>query len=407
MRIAFDGTTLRPGRSGVGYYAEHLLHHVALQSPNDEVVVFSNEPIETVAPLPANVRTCTRFGFKPRLAWLQLAAPRVLEALRPDIVHYTNGITALLADVPSVVTIHDMSLTLYPRYHPARRVLLKRPFVGLAAQRVAAVLTISHTARRDIVRLYNLPPARVHVVYGAAAPAFRRITDGEALAAIRRRYALPDRFLLYVGNIEPRKNLQRLVEAFADARRTGELPHQLVCVGGYGWKASDLHRHIDRLGISRAVRFVGYVPFEDLAGIYSLAEIFLFPSLYEGFGLPVIEAMACGVPVVTARTSALGEIANGAAESVDPLETGELAEAIVRLARDRGRREDLSQRGLARSAVFSWQRAAIETWQIYRRVAGLADAAADVTNTMPVAAGAGEMEELACSRASLLGQERR
>jgi glycosyltransferase involved in cell wall biosynthesis len=370
MRIAFDGTTLRPGRTGVGYYTEHLLHHLAARAGDDQIVVISNRPVDTTRTLPPNVRIACSSGRIPRMLWMQTLAPRRLRRERVDVVHFTNGMVPLVSPVPTVVTIHDMSLTLFPRYHPARRVLLNRPLVDLAARRADAIITVSQSAKRDIVRLYGLPPERVHVVHEAAAPSFRPVHDSAERERVRRRYDLADRFILYVGTIEPRKNLPKLIEGFAKRRKAGDLPHQLVCAGPYGWLSRDIEDRIERLQIEDAIRFTGYVPFEDLPTLYSLAEMFVFPSLYEGFGLPVIEAMACGTPVVTGYVSALSEVAGGAVEQVDRLDADALGEAIVGLARSRERRENLSALGLQRSHFFSWDRAARETLEVYRLAAG-------------------------------------
>jgi hypothetical protein len=269
-----------------------------------------------------------------------------------------------------VVTIHDMSLRMYPRYHPPRRVVLNRPLVDLAARRADANITPSDAARRDIVRFYNIDAARVHVVYEAAAPSFRRVTDPVELERVRRRYHLDERIILYVGTIEPRKNLPKLIDAFAERRNAGELSHQLVCVGPYGWLSRGIEEQIARTRLGHAINFTGYVPFDDLPAIYSLAEMFVYPSMYEGFGLPVVEAMACGTPVVTSAAGALAEIGGGATEQVDRVDADSLGRALVALARSRDRREELSAAGLARAASFSWQRAAGESLEIYRVTAG-------------------------------------
>ena len=370
MRIAFDGTTLRPGRTGVGYYTEHLLRHLAARAVDDELVVISNRPVDTTQPLPPRVKISSSSWRIPRMVWMQTFGPRMLRREHVDVVHFTNGMVPLASPVPTVVTIHDMSLTLYPRYHPTRRVLLNRPLVDVAARRADAIITVSQSAKRDIVRLYDLPPDRVHVVHEAAAPSFRPVHDSTERERVRRRYGLADRFILYVGTIEPRKNLPNLIEGFARRRRAGDLPHQLVCAGPYGWLSGDIEERIERLQVEDAVRFTGYVPFEDLPALYSLAEMFVFPSLYEGFGLPVIEAMACGTPVATGHVAALSEIAGGAVEHVDRLDAESLGDAIVALARSRERRENLSALGLQRSHNFSWDRAARETLEVYRQVAG-------------------------------------
>jgi anaerobic magnesium-protoporphyrin IX monomethyl ester cyclase len=369
MRIAFDGTALRPRRTGVGYYTEHLLHHLAQEAVNDELIVVSNRPIETTAPLPERVRIATPSWNAPRLVWMQALAPTALREVEADVAHFTNGMVPLASRVPTVVTIHDMSLRLYPRYHPARRVLLNGPLVDLSARRADAVITVSESARNDIVGLYKLDPSRVHVVYEAAAPSFKRVTDPVDLERVRRRYRLEERIILYVGTIEPRKNLPKLIEAFADRRRAGGLSHQLVCVGPYGWLSRGLEQLIARSGVAHAINFTGYVPFEDLPALYSLAEIFVYPSMYEGFGLPVVEAMACGVPVITGRTAALAEIGGGAIAHVDRIDAHALGDAMVELAGSPDRRARLSASGLARAETFSWQRAARESLAIYRETA--------------------------------------
>jgi glycosyltransferase involved in cell wall biosynthesis len=369
MRIAFDGTTLRPRRTGVGYYTEHLLRHLAQEAADDEIVVLSNRPVDTTAPLPARVQAARSRWRGPSLIWMQASAPRELARLRVDLAHFTNGMMPLLSRTPTVVTIHDMSLSLYPHYHPARRVLLSRPLVDIAARRAAAVITVSESARRDIVRLYDLPPERVHVIHEAPAPSFRRVRDPRELERVRRQYGLGERVILYVGTIEPRKNLPNLIGAFAARRRAGDLTHQLVCVGPYGWLSRGIGKHVERLGVADAVTFTGYVPFDDLPAIYSLAEMFVFPSVYEGFGLPVAEAMACGAPLITGPTEALVEVAAGAVMQVDALDPQALGDGMVALARDPERRLHLAALGEQRARLFSWSRAARETLAVYRTVA--------------------------------------
>jgi radical SAM superfamily enzyme YgiQ (UPF0313 family)/glycosyltransferase involved in cell wall biosynthesis len=369
MRIAFDGTVLRPGRTGVGYYTEHLLHHLAQVASNDELIVVSNRAIDTTSPLPSRVRIATPPRRVPRMVWMQTLAVTALREVEADVAHFTNGMVPLLSPVPTVVTIHDMSLRLYPRYHPVRRVLLNGPLVDLAARRADAIITVSESAKRDIVSLYRLDPDRVHVVYEAAAPSFKRVEDPGELERVRRRYGLDERIILYVGTIEPRKNLPKLIDAFAARRRSGELKHQLVCVGPYGWLSRGLDDRIARSKVADAITFTGYVPFEDLPALYTLAEMFVYPSMYEGFGLPVIEAMACGAPVVTGRTAALSEVGGGAIQQVDEIEPDALGAALVALAGSRDRRAELSAAGLARSATFSWERAARESLEIYRQAA--------------------------------------
>jgi glycosyltransferase involved in cell wall biosynthesis len=372
MRIAFDGTTLTPGRTGVGYYTEHLLQHLAreVEHTNHELIVVSNQPIDTAEPLPRHVRVHDRLRFPLRIAWMQMLAGRVLNEVRADVAHFTNGMVPLGTSAARVVTIHDVSLKLYPHCHPMRRRVINRPLVAVAARVADAIVAVSHSARHDLLKFHNIPEGRISVVHEAAGPGFKRITDRRVRARIRMRYGLPERFMLYVGAIEPRKNLPRLMDAFHAARRRG-IAHELVCVGPYGWSSRDLYQRVDDLGLRRVVHFTGYVPSADLPVIYNLAEFFVFPSIYEGFGLPVVEAMACGTPVITANSSSLAEIAEGVAETIDPHDTEQLTAAIVRLARDRDRRQELCARGVARAQEFSWARTAKEMLALYSRAAGV------------------------------------
>jgi glycosyltransferase involved in cell wall biosynthesis len=380
--IAFDGTTLTPGRTGVGYYTEHLLQHLAREVVNtgDEIVVVSNKPIDTQAPLPPHVRVHDGHRFPIRIGWMQLRAARALESLRPDVAHFTNGMIPIGSPVATVVTVHDMSLRLYPNCHPLRRLVLNRPLMHVAIRRASSIVTVSNSARRDLLRLHRVAPDRVSVVHEAASPVFRPISDRARLDDIRARYGLPRSFVLYVGTIEPRKNLLRLMAAFASARKAG-IPQHLVCVGPYGWSSRDLAGRIERLGIQDVVHFTGYVPFEDLPAIYNLGDFFAFPSLYEGFGLPVVEAMASGVAVLTSNTSSLGEIAGDAAETIDPTSTDAITDAIVRLATDRELRRDLAERGLRRSLGYSWAQTARDMLAVYHRAAGMT---ADSSSRLPV-----------------------
>ena len=246
MRIAFDGTTLTPGRTGVGYYTEHLLQHLAreVEATGDELIVISNQAIDTAQPLPRHVRVYERRRFPLRIGWMQLMAGRVLEDIRADVAHFTNGMLPLGTGAARVVTIHDMSLTLFPRCHPLRRLVINRPLLGLAARVADAIVTVSHSARRDLLRLHGIPADRVTVVHEAAGPAFAPIGDPVRRSRIRARYGLPERFFLYVGAIEPRKNLPRLMDAFAEAREAASRMSSCASVRTDGRRAISTSRSI-------------------------------------------------------------------------------------------------------------------------------------------------------------------
>ena len=221
-----------------------------------------------------------------------------------------------------------------------------------------------------------MPETKVHVVYPAPAPVFRPLPAGPALDAVRCQHRLPDRFILHVGTLEPRKNLVRLVEAFGQLRRHDLGFYGLVLVGKRGWRDAAIFAAIERLGLGDAVRVLGYIPEETLVSLYNLADALVFPSLYEGFGFPLLEAMACGTPVVTSPQGALREIAGDAARFVEPTEVESIAAGLREVLADPAKREELRSKGLAHVPRFRWSNTAETTRRLYARVGNGRDHAA-------------------------------
>ena len=364
--IGFDATPLQIAQhSGVGNYTAQLLAALVARDDARRYALLANRALNGHTPQDTLGQVGRR--FPNRSAWMQLALPRDLAALRPDVCHFTNSIAPLRAPCPIVVTLHDMSLFLYAPFHPVKSLLAVRSIVPAVARRAAAIITVSQHARRDIVALLHVPPEKVHVIYEAAAPQYRTIDDAAELARVRRKYQLLKPFVLYVGTIEPRKNLNRLVTAFAQARcRCPNL--ELVLVGQLGWKYEALLKALEDLSLKHAVRMLGYVPDEDLPALYTLARLLAFPSVYEGFGLPIVEAMACGTPVLTSNCSSMAEIGTDAAWLVDPFDVEAMADGLLRLATDDDLHAQLRAAGLVRAAQFSWRRAAEETVRVYDTV---------------------------------------
>ncbi|MBA3533641.1 MAG: glycosyltransferase family 4 protein [Ardenticatenales bacterium] len=366
MRIAFDITPLAVPQSGVGTYTANLLAHLYRQT-EDQILPLIHRPLALAAseiefPAPS-VRS--PWGRLNKTLWMQMLLPWQLSRLRPDVAHFTNSVAPLYAPCPTVITIHDMTLWLFPEHHYRRRLLAMRPFIPIAARRAGAIIAVSHSAKADIVRILGVPAEKVHVVYEAPPPAFRLLAPGPLLESVRREYHLPERFLLYVGTLEPRKNLVRLLEAFAYLRRAVRLPHTLLVVGRRGWKEDAIFEAVERLALGDAVRFLDYVPTTALVALYNLAEALAFPSLYEGFGLPVVEAMACGTPVVTSERGSLGEIAGGAAQFVEPTNVESIAAGLHTVLNDEFRRAELRVLGLAHVAALTWVATARQTRQVY------------------------------------------
>lgn len=367
IRIGFDATPLLGPRSGVGSYTSRLLEAMLRTNPEWEYLLYSNRPLGPLEPELAQARPVVSRLPSKRLIWMQSLLPALIQRSQPDLCHFPNAMAPLWQPQPFVLTIHDASLFLYSHYHPRMRLLSIRLTLPLLARRAAAVICVSHHARAELVRILKLDPEKVYVVYEAAPAGYRPVADPHELERLRRKYRLPERFLLHVGTLEPRKNLPRLVRALHQIRQRG-CDISLVLVGAQGWHLNGLGQEIEHLGLQDAVRFTGYVPGEDLPGLYSLATLFVFPSLYEGFGLPPIEAMACGAPVLSSDRGSLPEICDGAAYMVDPEDEQALADGLLALLGDAEWRAELSRRGQARARAFSWEKAARETALVYRRV---------------------------------------
>ncbi len=362
-----EATSLLGPRSGVGNYTGRLLAALIEHNPEWEILLYSNRSLAPLEPALAPARpVISRFPWK-RLVWMQGSLPGAIRRTEPALCHFPNAMAPLYLERPYVVTIHDASLFLYSRFHPRARILSIRLALPSIARRAAAVIAVSEHARQELIATLDLAPEKVHVVYEAADDAFQPVTNQLQLEALRRRYNLPPDFLLFVGTLEPRKNLLHLVRSLAALHRRGCRRH-LLLVGTNGWYETLLRREVARLQLDGFVHFLGYLPTADLPGLFSLATLFVFPSLHEGFGLPPLEAMACGAPVLSSNCSALPEILGDAAYLIDPEDEEALAEGLALLLADEERRRALAAAGLARARSFSWSQAARETTAIYRQV---------------------------------------
>jgi glycosyltransferase involved in cell wall biosynthesis len=268
-----------------------------------------------------------------------------------------------LRRVPTVLTVHDLIFRLFPEHHKRLNYWYLNAAMPLYCSRASAIIAVSEATKRDLMMLYGLDPDKITVVHEAAASHFARIPPAR-VEEVRARYHLPDRYLLHVGTIEPRKNLNRLLEAVHRLREAGEDIHMVV-VGSKGWLFEGFFQALEELDLGDAVTLPGYVPDADLPAIYSGARLVAVPSLYEGFGLPVLEAMACGVSVVCSHASSLPEVGGDAARYFDPTDIAAMADAIMAVWRDETLREDMRRRGLARAAQFSWERTADDTLAVY------------------------------------------
>jgi glycosyltransferase involved in cell wall biosynthesis len=310
------------------------------------------------------------YGYKPwrGMVLARSILPLPMDGLVPDaaLFHATEHLLPPLRHTPTVLTVHDLIYERFPQHHKRANHLYLSTAMPLFCRRARAILAISEATRGDLVRLYGVDPARITVIPEAAAAHFGPRTD-EQIAAVRQRYGLPARYIVTVGTIEPRKNLSRLVDACGPLFRDG-LVDGLVVVGSRGWLYEDFFRHLEEAPWRDRVIFPGFVDDADLPAVYAGATVTAQPSLYEGFGLPVLEAMACGSPVCTSNVSSLPEVGGDAARYFDPEDAESVTATLREVLIDMDVRGDMAQRGIRRAAEYSWERTARETLALYRRV---------------------------------------
>jgi glycosyltransferase involved in cell wall biosynthesis len=287
-----------------------------------------------------------------------------------SLLHEPHYVLPPLVPCRAVVTIHDCIHLMFPQYLPNRfAYAYARATLWAATRRAERIFTVSETSKADILRYCDVPAERIIVVYNAIDDRFAAPPDMDAVERVRERYQLNGPFALYVGNIKPHKNLERLIDAFDLVRRNGFERLELLIIGDQISKYPRLRRAVDKHKLHKHVRFLGFVADDTLAALYRLATVFVFPSLYEGFGLPPLEAMASGTPVVTSNRSSLPEVVGDAAVLVDPYSAASIAEGIQRVLSDADLRRTLSERGLARAREFSWETSIRRIHEVYMDVA--------------------------------------
>ena len=367
MRVAIDARKLHD--FGIGTYIRNLLRQLARIDHDTEYILLCGEAdIGIAAQLGPNFRAVLEPSPNYSIRE-QIHVPWVLRRERPDLYHAPHYVLPAAVSCSSVVTIHDCIHLMFPQYLPSRvAYAYARAQMWTAAHRSDCILTVSDASKRDILHLFNVPPEKIVVVYNAIDSHFSLTPPAEAVARVRERYQLNHRFVLYVGNIKPHKNLVRLIEAFNELR-VGDLEDvKLLIIGDEISKLPALRRAVHRHKLHKHVRFLGYVPDDQLAVLYRLAAVFVFPSLYEGFGLPPLEAMASGTPVVTSNVSSLPEVVGDAAVLVDPHDVDSIVAGLRSVLTDPVRADEMRLKGLERAREFSWERSVAKTLEVYKRV---------------------------------------
>lgn len=356
MNIAIDMQTTQGQKTGFGFYVQNLVRNL-------ERIDRKHHYLKLYA------KGESDFNSTRRWWWDQVHVPRMANALKADILHQPAFSAPALFRGPVVVTIHDLIAIHFEQDIPLGSRLYFGRWMPYSYRYADHMIVISEHTKRDVIDLLQIPEEKLTVIYEAVDTVFKPIADTDQLAAVRAKYGTGERFLLHVGTLNPRKNLEFLVTVFAEVRKKVRGANwKLVITGKKGWYYEGLFETVRRLGLERSVVFTGYVDDKDKPLLYNAASIFTFPSLYEGAGLPPLEAMSCGVPTVSSNTSSLPEMVGQGGILLSPTDVAGWAKALVSLMTDASFRRELGGRGRKQARRFSWERTARETIRVYERV---------------------------------------
>jgi glycosyltransferase involved in cell wall biosynthesis len=375
MRIAIDGIPLAEPKTGIGHYTFELARGLASLAPGHEFELVAHVNVEPAVEAafdafdarPANLRSVHAPVNSLSRRWWTIGLPLYVQRRGVALFHGTNYKIPLWNRCRTVVTIHDLSLLLHAHTHEEELVRRARLRLPATARMASRIITDSESVKREICEHLRVRPEKIAVVPLAPRRAFRPVAPPESAGA-RHRLGVEDDFILFVGTVEPRKNLLTLVRAFDELTRRPDFRPQLVIAGKKGWLTEELYALVEQSGLGRRILFTGYVSDEDLAALYSSCRVCVYPSLYEGFGLPPLEAMSCGAPVITSRIPVIMETVGDAARLVAPTDVRELAGCLHDLWESDAERRRLSADGLAHAARFTWERTARLTLDVYEEV---------------------------------------
>lgn len=367
MRVALNGLFLDSPSTGTGQYVRHLLAAAGQLADEQGIELVAVTPTVDRAPEGSILAHPWLPGNLGKVEFEHINFPRACAASRFDLAHVPHFGPPLFPTIPTVVTIHDLIPLVLPEYKGSALVTLYTRIAALSSRRAARIIADSENSRQDIIKLLHVPPERVKVIYLAADSRFRPDINPTELARVRQSYGLPLKFVLYLGGFDVRKNVRLFIEAFGALPKAGTSDWKLVVAGRL--PESDTAFFPDpRVGAGTDVLFVGEVKEDDKPALYALASLFVFPSRYEGFGLPPLEAMACGTPVLCSRAGSLPEVVGAGGVLVEPTDLSGWTAALDRLLNDDSSRRELTEKALTQSKKFSWESTIEETFAIYRDV---------------------------------------
>ncbi len=357
--------------AGIHQYSQALLVHLPQQAPQFAYHAFLMDRAFTAAGV--TLHRATRLSAHPpqRILWEQVQVARLARRLGLSLIHGFAYALPMVLAIPAVVTVHDLTFIRFPQAFPKSKQQYLARMTARSCRQARAVIADSQATARDLTSLLGVPVSKIQVIHPGVDARYRPLPPAE-VEAWRRRQGWPRRFLLMVGTLEPRKNHLGLIEAYAIYRAQARRPLPLLIGGGKGWHYQQIFERVQTLGLEDSVHFLGFVPWDALPWLYNAATLFVYPSRYEGFGLPVAEAMRCGTPVITSTASSLPEVAGDAALTIDPDDPDALARALVQVTETEPERlARMRDQGLAWSQRFRWEATARQTARVYARVLNL------------------------------------
>ena len=371
MKVGIVADRLNRQRTGIGNYVYNLTKEFAKTNENREkVCLISYEDSDLFPNLNKIIiknpfKNITKKSFYFWHIYLQFKLKK--NNFNLDIVHSPENTTLFIKlKSKKIVTVYDITPYVVPESFTPITLLRYKLLFSKTIKTADKIIAISNRTKKDLINYFNIPAKEIEVIYLAADEKFK-LLNKEEINGIRQKYNLNFPFILYVGTLEARKNIPTLIKAFYKLKKKN-IEHKLVIAGKKGWKYKNIFEIMEKLNLQNDVIFTGYVPDEDLPALYNVADLFVYPSLYEGFGLPPLEAMACGTPVITSNTSSLPEVVGDAGIMVDPYDVDGLADAMYEVLTDEGLRANMIKKGLERTEMFSWEKCARETLEVYKKV---------------------------------------
>jgi len=374
MKISIDLTSIPNQKTGVGKYAMALIKALGkFDNENYYWIFVKRNQAEDFNPKKKNfhIVLCSNILQSKilRILWEQFILPLYIKRLKIDLLHSIHYTIPLFAGCKVVVTFHDMTFFLYPKKHIFIKRIFFKLFIYISSWRANRLIAVSESTKKDIIKFLGASN-KIDVVYEAVDSKYYPFKNESMTSMIMRKYGIFNKFILYVGTLEPRKNIVRLIQAYYNLIIKNNLTHQLVIVGKKGWYYQEIFNIANKLNLNKneqKIIFAGYVPEKELPFLYNAADLFLYPSLYEGFGIPPLEALACGVPVISSNVSSLPEVVGDAGMLIDPYNIQDIYQALHKLLNDDKLKKELKYKGLKRAQEFSSEKLANETIKVYEK----------------------------------------